>query len=63
MTNIFDIILKEDVIPKPKTPYGISKLLAEKYILKKLKPEKNIYILRPCMIHGSGNKGNFNFKL
>ena len=21
---------------------------------------KNVYILRPCMIHGSGNKGNLN---
>jgi nucleoside-diphosphate-sugar epimerase len=45
----------------PKTHYGISKLQAEQYILNKQLPEgKRVYILRPCMIHGSGNKGNLN---
>ena len=54
-------ILLEEVIPNPLTHYGKSKLLAEDYILsKKIPEEKRIYILRPCMVHGSGNKGNLN---
>ena len=58
--SIADNILKEDLVPNPKTPYGISKLLAENYILNELRPHKDIFILRPCMIHGPGNKGNLN---
>ena len=51
--------LTEDFIPNPITHYGKSKLLAEQYILSKPIPfGKRIYILRPCMIHGPGNKGN-----
>jgi len=54
-------ILFEDVKPKPKTPYGQSKLKAEEYILSKEIPEgKRVFIIRPCMIHGPGNKGNLN---
>jgi nucleoside-diphosphate-sugar epimerase len=53
--------LTEEVPPNPKTHYGKSKLLAEQYILSKHIPEgKKIYILRPCIIHGPGNKGNLN---
>ena len=53
--------LTEDVSPNPITHYGKSKLLAEQYILSKQIPEgKRVYILRPCMIHGPGNKGNLN---
>lgn len=53
--------LKEDYVPKPVGPYGKSKMKAEEYILSKVYPkEKSIYILRPCMIHGAGNKGNLN---
>jgi nucleoside-diphosphate-sugar epimerase len=58
--------LSEDHIPNPITHYGKSKLLAEEYILSKEIPAgKRVYILRPCMIHGTGNKGNLNllFKL
>jgi nucleoside-diphosphate-sugar epimerase len=54
-------ILTENCPPNPQTPYGQSKLLAEQYILgQKLPAEKRVYILRPCMIHGPGNKGNLN---
>jgi nucleoside-diphosphate-sugar epimerase len=66
-------ILKEDMIPTPHTAYGKSKLQAEESIQRMLmefalnNPEtkKQLYILRPCMIHGPGNKGNLNllFKL
>lgn len=53
--------LCEDEIPNPKTHYGIAKRQAEEYILSKELPKgKRIYILRPCMIHGPGNKGNLN---
>jgi nucleoside-diphosphate-sugar epimerase len=54
-------VLTESVEPHPKTPYGKSKLEAEKYILSKSLPnDKFAYILRPAMIHGPGNKGNLN---
>jgi nucleoside-diphosphate-sugar epimerase len=54
-------VLTEDYTPNPITNYGKSKLLAEQYILSKQIPEgKRVYILRPCMIHGPGNKGNLN---
>lgn len=56
-----EINLTEEHMPNPITHYGKSKLLAEEYILSKKIPEgKRVYILRPCMIHGPGNKGNLN---
>ena len=55
-----DDVLTEDVIPSPVGPYGESKIKAEEYILAHPNPEKQVYILRPCMIHGPGNKGNLN---
>jgi nucleoside-diphosphate-sugar epimerase len=59
--DIFDGILSEDDDPIPKTHYGKSKLMAEEYIRSIRLPEgKSFYILRPCMIHGPGNKGNLN---
>lgn len=63
-------ILTESVEPSPVGPYGESKIAAEEYIRRhvRISPEgvytlpddKKIYILRPCMIHGPGNKGNLN---
>lgn len=54
-------ILDENHHSDPKTPYGKSKLLAEEYLLSKELPEgKRLFIIRPCMIHGPGNKGNLN---
>lgn len=53
--------LSETIIPNPQTHYGKSKLMAEQYIKAQPLPEgKSYYILRPCMIHGPGNKGNLN---
>ena len=53
--------LTETHISNPKTPYGQSKLQAENYILSKEIPtSKRVFIIRPCMIHGPGNKGNLN---
>lgn len=54
-------ILTEQAPPDPKTHYGRSKLMAEEYIQSRALPRgKTYYILRPCMIHGPGNKGNLN---
>lgn len=57
-------VLTEEVIPWPVGPYGESKIAAEKYINERFDREadasKRVYILRPCMIHGPGNKGNLN---
>ncbi len=54
-------VLTEDHGPNPITHYGKSKLLGEQYIFSKEIPEgKRVYVLRPCMIHGPGNKGNLN---
>ena len=56
-------VLTEDVIPTPVGPYGESKIQAEEYIKKRFafsNTDKQVYILRPCMIHGPGNKGNLN---
>lgn len=66
-------VLTEDVVPAPVGPYGESKIAAENYILEKFKDfnsqlsalnsqlqTKSVYIFRPCMIHGPGNKGNLN---
>ena len=54
----------EDVVPSPKGPYGESKIAAETAIMNneelRINKGKSVYILRPCMIHGPGNKGNFN---
>ncbi|MGE6220124.1 NAD-dependent epimerase/dehydratase family protein [Nubsella zeaxanthinifaciens] len=56
-----DGVLTEGYKPNPKTDYGKSKLMAEKYMQDQALPEgKMYYILRPCMIHGPGNKGNLN---
>ena len=55
-----DGVLTEDVIPSPVGPYGESKIAAEKYILEHMPTDKQVYIFRPCMIHGPGNKGNLN---
>ena len=58
----------ENVVPKPVGPYGESKIAAEEYIMSRRQGDKETgrqgvkrtYILRPCMIHGPGNKGNLN---
>lgn len=57
-------VLTEDVKPNPVGPYGESKIKAEAYILSKRavyeSKEKRVFIVRPAMIHGPGNKGNLN---
>lgn len=61
VADSIDKELTEDATPDPRTDYGKSKLMAERYIQSQPLPEgKSYYILRPCMIHGPGNKGNLN---
>lgn len=61
VADMSNSVLTEKQIPNPISHYGKSKLFAEQYILSKVIPEgKRVYILRPSMIHGKGNKGNLN---
>lgn len=60
VTDKSESIITEDTKPQPKTIYGITKLIAEKYIQERTVYGKTYYILRPTMIHGPGNKGNLN---
>ncbi|WP_257666565.1 NAD-dependent epimerase/dehydratase family protein [Parapedobacter tibetensis] len=54
-------VLDEGIVPSPQTPYGQSKWQAEQYLNSQPLPTgKRLFILRPCMIHGPGNKGNLN---
>jgi nucleoside-diphosphate-sugar epimerase len=58
-----DGVLTEDAVPDPQTPYGQSKLEAEEAVQSVIGDRQSAirsYILRPCMIHGPGNKGNLN---
>lgn len=59
--DTIDGILDENNASNPETPYGKSKWEAEKYLLGQTLPDdKRLFIIRPCMIHGPGNKGNLN---
>lgn len=54
-------LLDESILPNPQTPYGRSKWQAEQYLNSQPLPEgRRLFILRPCMTHGPGNKGNLN---
>ncbi|MCT1523540.1 NAD-dependent epimerase/dehydratase family protein [Sphingobacterium hotanense] len=61
VADTVDNILFEDAVPYAITPYGVSKLQAEMFLNSQELPDnKRVFILRPCMIHGPGNKGNLN---
>jgi nucleoside-diphosphate-sugar epimerase len=67
-------VLTEEAVPRPVGPYGESKRKAEEYIWEALEKAGagaeggggaegaavKVYVLRPSMIHGPGNKGNLN---
>ena len=59
-----DDLLNEDSVPSPGDSIGESKLASENYILSKqaewVAKGKEVYILRPCVIHGPGSKGSMN---
>ena len=53
---------KETTLPMPNTPYGISKLVAEKiHMIWQVKDQKNreLTIVRPGVVYGKGEHGNF----
>ena len=57
-----DEALKEEItLPTPNTPYGISKLIAEKIHEKwqNKDPQRELTILRPGVVYGKGEHGNF----
>jgi nucleoside-diphosphate-sugar epimerase len=61
VADTVDDILTEEACYEAQTPYGQSKEQAEKYLSSKnIGKEKRLFIMRPCMIHGPGNKGNLN---
>ena len=52
----------EDTLPTPNTPYGISKLVAEKIHMiwqAKNEEERQLTIVRPGVVFGKGENGNF----
>ncbi len=53
----------ETTIPTPNTPYGISKLVAEKIHIiwqARNEEERQLTILRPGVVFGKGENGNFS---
>ncbi|WP_312084004.1 NAD-dependent epimerase/dehydratase family protein [Epilithonimonas hominis] len=54
-------IKTEETLPMPNTPYGISKLVAEKvHIIWQAKSnERQLTIVRPGVVFGKGENGNF----
>jgi nucleoside-diphosphate-sugar epimerase len=61
ITDKTEDVVTEESVTNPQTAYGQSKLQAEQYILSRTLLEgKRVFIIRPSMIHGPGNKGNLN---
>lgn len=62
--RVYESVLTEETVPHPVGFYGESKFEAEEYIRGRMseceEKGKFVYIIRPCMIHGPGNKGNLN---
>jgi len=53
-----DAVIDEDCSLPPETPYGRSKLEAEKRVLEAAESIPHVVILRPSMIYGPQNPGN-----
>ncbi len=59
ITTLSDKILTENSICQPETPYGKSKLKAEKDLIELAKNSHMAWtILRPTLVYGQGNPGN-----
>lgn len=55
-------IKTEETLPTPNTPYGISKLVAEKIHISwqaENEEQKSLVIVRPGVVFGKGENGNF----
>ena len=53
-------VITKEMVPKPKSNYGKSKLKAEKLIASLDEDTFKVVVLRPPMIYGNGCKGNYN---
>lgn len=60
LTDKSNFPITESTSATPATIYGKSKRMAEEYLDSKTVAGKQVFILRPCMVHGQGNKGNLN---
>lgn len=61
LTDKGNLPITEEFEANPISIYGQSKFRAETYIQSIVIPaSKKVFILRPCMVHGPGNKGNLN---
>ncbi|MCD5324125.1 MULTISPECIES: NAD-dependent epimerase/dehydratase family protein [Pontibacillus] len=54
-----EVIITKDTIPRPKTYYGMSKLEAEKELMKLTDNKFKIAILRPPIVYGPNCPGNY----
>jgi len=52
--------ITKDTIPRPTNYYGMSKLMAERGILRLQSDGFNVVILRPPMVYGKGSRGNYS---
>ncbi|KAF1303527.1 NAD-dependent epimerase/dehydratase family protein [Enterococcus sp. JM9B] len=52
-------VISKETMPQPKTPYGKSKLAAEKLLGELDSPKFKVCILRPPMIYGPNTVGNY----
>lgn len=54
-----DGVLQHDAQPHPSTLYGRSKLRAERHLADhQPRPHQRVHVLRLCLVHGPGVKGN-----
>jgi len=54
-------IVTEEAQPNPISIYGKTKLMGEQFLISSVPVEdKKLFILRPTMIHGKGDKGNLS---
>ncbi len=59
MTSLSDEVLDEDSPCRPNTPYGCSKLKAERLLVELAQGSTMAWtILRPTLVYGPGNPGN-----
>jgi nucleoside-diphosphate-sugar epimerase len=54
-------VKREETLPVPTTPYGISKLVAEgiHLVWQAQKNNRQLFVIRPAVVFGKGENGNF----
>ena len=61
VTEFSNSKISESIISSPKSFYGISKYISEKYIENNIDLQHKYFILRPCLIYGNNLKGNLDY--